>query len=56
MKTLGDPEPLYVAARRVLFDALEAIEPHLNALVLVGAQAGLSPRRGSGSGGCPLYD
>lgn len=35
----GDPDPLYVAARRVLFDALEAIEPHLSALVLVGAQA-----------------
>lgn len=36
---IGDPDPLYVAARRVLFDALEAIEPHLSALVLVGAQA-----------------
>jgi len=35
----GDPDPLYVAARRVLLDALDAIEPHLNALVLVGAQA-----------------
>lgn len=35
----GDPDPLYVAARRVLLDALEAIEPHLSALVLVGAQA-----------------
>jgi hypothetical protein len=35
----GDPDPLYVAARRVLLDALEAIEPHLGALVLVGAQA-----------------
>lgn len=35
----GDRDPLYVAARRVLLDALEAIEPHLNALVLVGAQA-----------------
>jgi hypothetical protein len=35
----GDLDPLYVAARRVLLDALEAIEPHLSALVLVGAQA-----------------
>jgi hypothetical protein len=35
----GDPDPLYVAARRVLLDALEAIKPHLSALVLVGAQA-----------------
>jgi hypothetical protein len=35
----GDPDRLYVAARRVLLDALEAIKPHLNALVLVGAQA-----------------
>jgi hypothetical protein len=36
---IGDPDPLYVAARHVLLDALEAIEPHLSALVLVGAQA-----------------
>jgi hypothetical protein len=35
----GGPDPLYVAARHVLLDALEAIEPHLGALVLVGAQA-----------------
>lgn len=35
----GDLDPLYVAARSVLLDALKAIEPHLNALVLVGAQA-----------------
>jgi len=35
----GDPDSLYVAARRVLLDALEAIKPHLSALVLVGAQA-----------------
>lgn len=35
----GDPDPLYVAARCVLLDALEAIEPHLAAVVLVGAQA-----------------
>jgi hypothetical protein len=35
----GGPDPLYVAARCVLLDALEAIESHLSALVLVGAQA-----------------
>ena len=31
--------PEYVAARRVLLDALEALEDHLPSLVLVGAQA-----------------
>ena len=35
----GDPDPVYVAARRALLDALEALAPHINALVLVGAQA-----------------
>lgn len=36
----GEPEPLlYVAARRALLDALQALAPHLDALVLVGAQA-----------------
>jgi len=35
----GAPDPLYVAARRVLLDALEAIKDQLHALVLVGAQA-----------------
>ena len=29
----------YVHARRALLDALEALEPHLGAVVLVGAQA-----------------
>lgn len=32
-------EKEYVAARRVLLDALEALEGHLDSLVLVGAQA-----------------
>jgi hypothetical protein len=32
-------EPVYVAARRVLLDALEALSAHLDALILVGAQA-----------------
>lgn len=35
----GDPDPLYVRARAALLDALVALEPHLDALVLVGAQA-----------------
>ncbi len=34
-----NPEPEYVAARRVLLDALEAIGKHRKAVVLVGAQA-----------------
>lgn len=29
----------YVEARRVLLDALSALRPHLDAFVLVGAQA-----------------
>ena len=33
------PEPEYVAARRVLLDALEALGPHRKAVILVGAQA-----------------
>lgn len=33
------PPPEYVLARSVLLDALQALEPHLDALVLVGAQA-----------------
>ncbi|MGH7656319.1 MAG: hypothetical protein ACREN6_16835 [Gemmatimonadaceae bacterium] len=35
----GAPDPLYVAARRVLLDALDALRAHLDAVVLVGAQA-----------------
>lgn len=33
------PDPIYVVARAVLLDALDALRIHLNALVLVGAQA-----------------
>jgi hypothetical protein len=33
------PDALYVAARRVLLDALVALQPHLEGVVLVGAQA-----------------
>lgn len=35
----GVPDPIYVAARRALLDALEALGPHRDALILVGAQA-----------------
>lgn len=35
----GAPEPEYVLARRVLLDALTALRAHLDALVIVGAQA-----------------
>lgn len=33
------PDPLYVRARTALLDAVDAFEAHLNAVVLVGAQA-----------------
>jgi hypothetical protein len=33
------PDPVYVAARRILLDALQALGEHRNAVVLVGAQA-----------------
>ncbi|KAA0232762.1 MAG: hypothetical protein JJLCMIEE_03570 [Acidimicrobiales bacterium] len=35
----GDPDPLYVLARRALLDGLEALTPHLDSIVVVGAQA-----------------
>lgn len=35
----GDPDPLYARARAALLDTLDALEPHLEALILVGAQA-----------------
>jgi hypothetical protein len=36
----GDsPDPIYVEARRVLFDGFNALGPHLEAIILVGAQA-----------------
>lgn len=35
----GEPDPLYVEARRALLDALEALKPHLDSLIVVGAQA-----------------
>ncbi|MCR6711855.1 MAG: hypothetical protein NVV57_03780 [Demequina sp.] len=36
---MANLEPEYVVARRVLLDGLQALEPHLPNLVLVGAQA-----------------
>ena len=36
---MSEVDELYVMARRVLLDALEALGPHRDALVLVGAQA-----------------
>jgi hypothetical protein len=39
MKMNGEMDSLYVKARRVLLDALDALEPHINAVILVGAQA-----------------
>ncbi len=35
----GDLDPLYVRARAALLDAADALETHLDAIVLVGAQA-----------------
>jgi len=35
----GEPDPLYVAARSVLLDALDALGPQRSAVILVGAQA-----------------
>lgn len=35
----GEPDPLYVRARRALLDAADALEAYLDAVVLVGAQA-----------------
>jgi len=39
MSAAGDGERLLVAARRALLDALDALEEHRDALVLIGAQA-----------------
>jgi len=39
MSPPGAPDPIYVGARRVLLDALQALGPHREAIVLVGAQA-----------------
>lgn len=35
----GEPDPIYIAARKVLLDALDALAPHRESLILVGAQA-----------------
>lgn len=39
MSTAPQPNDVYIYARRVLLDALTALEPHLDAVILVGAQA-----------------
>ncbi len=36
---IGAPDPEYIKARRVLLDALAALEQHLDSIILVGAQA-----------------
>jgi hypothetical protein len=36
---MSEVDELYVVARRVLLDALDALAPHRDAIVLVGAQA-----------------
>lgn len=35
----GDADLLYVLARRALLDGLAALQPHLDSVVVVGAQA-----------------
>ena len=47
-------DPRYVAARRVLLDALDALRPHHRALVVVGAQA-VYLRTGAGDIGIAPY-
>lgn len=39
MNESGQPRVQYVEARRVLLDALTALQPHIAAIVLIGAQA-----------------
>src|SRR5919199_4720734 len=39
MSMHGDIDPLYMRARRVLLDALAALQDQLGAVILVGAQA-----------------
>ncbi len=39
MSLLAENSPEHVAARRILLDALEALEPHKGAVVVAGAQA-----------------
>jgi hypothetical protein len=39
MSRSGALDPLYIKARRILLDALDALAPHRSSVVLVGAQA-----------------
>lgn len=51
---MAELDPLYVAARRVLLDAIEALAPHSQAVVVVGAQA-IYLRTGSAELGIAPY-
>jgi hypothetical protein len=35
----GEPDQIYIEARRALLDALEALRQHARAVILIGAQA-----------------
>ncbi len=48
------PDPAYVAARRVLLDALQALTAHLDAIIVVGAQAIYLRTGTAGIGVAPL--
>lgn len=48
------PDPRYVVARRVLLDALEALQEHLDAIIVVGAQ-GVYLRTGGANIGVAEY-
>src|SRR6266446_932242 len=50
----GELDPVYARARQVLLDALAALEPHIEAIVLVGAQA-VYLRTGEGDLAVPPY-
>lgn len=54
MERMMDHAPEYVVARRVLLDALAALESHLPSLVLVGAQA-IYLHTGDGDLNVPLF-
>lgn len=53
-QAMPDLDPLYIAARRVLRDALEALAPRGDAVIVVGAQA-VYLRTGAGELGIAPY-
>lgn len=53
-QAMPDLDPLYIAARGVLLDALEALAPHRSAVIVVGAQA-VYLRSGAGELGIAPY-